>query len=97
MVMPILSQLTKSGLVPFPLVPRQWERYVDVPFVIPALTFPWDIFCGIEQEYYQHLYDMLREERMNRLTKAFPVSTSIENSSKTSIENSPVSSTKDRI
>ncbi|MCF8568330.1 transposase [Alicyclobacillus tolerans] len=70
MVKPIISQSTQSTLVPFPLIPRQWERYVDVPFVIPALTFPWDIFCGIEQDYYQHLHDVLRKERMNRSTKA---------------------------
>jgi len=58
-------------LVPFPLIPRQWEQYLDVPFVIPALTFPWDIFHAIEKSYYQHLYDVLREERMNRSIKAF--------------------------
>jgi hypothetical protein len=61
-----ISRQTQSRLLPFPLIPRQWEQYVDVPFVIPALTFPWDIFSGIEQAYYQHLYDVLREERMNR-------------------------------
>lgn len=65
-----ISQQTQSGLVPFPLIPRQWEQYLDVPFVIPALTFPWDIFSGIEQAYYQHLYDSLREERINRSDKA---------------------------
>jgi hypothetical protein len=56
----------QSRLLPFPLIPRQWEQYLGVPFVIPALTFPWDIFSAIEKTYYQHLYDMLREERMNR-------------------------------
>lgn len=61
-----ISQHAQSGLVPFPLIPRQWEQYMDVPFVIPALTFPWDIFRNIEQEYYWHLYDSLREERINR-------------------------------
>ena len=71
MAQPIVSQQTQSGLIPFPLIPRQWERYLDVPFVIPALTFPWDIFRGIEQEYFQHLYDVLREKRMHRSTKTF--------------------------
>lgn len=61
-----ISRQTQSGLVPFPLIPRQWEQYLDVPFVIPALAFPWDIFSGIEKAYYQHLYDRLREERLNR-------------------------------
>ena len=70
MAKPIISQQTQTGLVPFPLIPLRWERYLDVPFVIPALKFPWDIFCGIEQEYYQHLYGVLREERMNRSTQA---------------------------
>lgn len=70
MVMPIISQQTQSALIPFPMIPRRWERFLDVPFVLPALTFPWDIFRGIEQEYYQHLYDSLREERMNRSDKA---------------------------
>ena len=65
-----ISQHAQSGLVPFPLIPRQWEQYIDVPFVLPALTFPWDIFDGIEQEYYLHLYDSLRRERVKRLDKA---------------------------
>lgn len=56
-------------MVPFPLIPRQWERFLDVPFVLPALTFPWDILRGIEQEYRQHLYESLRETRMKRSAK----------------------------
>ncbi|WP_249226713.1 hypothetical protein [Alicyclobacillus mengziensis] len=70
MAKPIISQQAHSGLIPFPLIPRQWEQYIDVPFVLPALTFPWDIFDGIEQEYYLHLYDSLRRERVKRLNKA---------------------------
>jgi len=77
MAKPIISQSTQSELVPFPLIPLRWERYLDVPFVIPALTFPWDIFHSIEQEYYQHLYDSLREERMNRSDKTFNANDSV--------------------
>ncbi|WP_233096029.1 hypothetical protein [Alicyclobacillus sp. SO9] len=66
MALSSISRQTQSCLLPLPLISRQWEQYLDVPFVIPALTFPWDIFRDIEQEYYQHLYDSLREKRMNR-------------------------------
>lgn len=37
-----------------------WQEYADVPFVIPSVFFPWDIFKPIENAYYICLHRHLK-------------------------------------
>ncbi|UJZ87459.1 hypothetical protein L3V65_14870 [Heyndrickxia coagulans] len=40
-----------------------WQDYADIPFVIPSMCFPWEIFKPIEREYYTLLYLHLKNEK----------------------------------
>ncbi|UJZ86933.1 transposase [Heyndrickxia coagulans] len=45
------------------LIPHNWQDYADIPFVIPAVCFPWEIFKPVERDYYTLLYLHLKNER----------------------------------
>lgn len=62
MALPILPQ-TRNVAIQQNLVIPEWQHYADVPFVIPAMCFPWDLFKPVEVEYYRCLYLHLKEER----------------------------------
>jgi hypothetical protein len=62
MTISILTQ-TRDFSIQQNLIPHNWQDYADIPFVIPAMCFPWEIFKPIEREYYTLLYLHLKNER----------------------------------
>ncbi|SHF87690.1 hypothetical protein SAMN02745208_02828, partial [Heyndrickxia coagulans DSM 1 = ATCC 7050] len=50
MTISILTQ-TRDFSIQQNLIPHNWQDYADIPFVIPSMCFPWEIFKPIEREY----------------------------------------------
>lgn len=58
----ILTQ-TRDLSIQQNLIPHNWQDYADIPFVIPAMCFPWEIFKPVERDYYTFLYLHLKKEK----------------------------------
>ncbi|UJZ86678.1 transposase [Heyndrickxia coagulans] len=62
MTISILTQ-TRDFSIQQNLIPHNWQDYADIPFVIPAMCFPWEIFKPVERDYYTLLYLHLKNGR----------------------------------